>query len=201
MCQPAHRRRHFGFLFTSRPAPGDGSSVLYEDRPGTGAQGLRRKGLTPWLLHANLWEGPRSLFTPERVHTCPPPFDRCQVQLGPKVPGVTEVPTVHLCQTQTQWSPAVGTPALGTQCLPTTLFAAGVLSGFPEFFPESLEAVPELLPSSCLDNRSSPTMPKVWLSRPLRPLVSHLSPPGSLRSSPDLRCPLPEAAPGAGLHR
>lgn len=73
-------------------------------------------------------------------------------------------------------------------------------SGFPELFPESLEAIPALPPSSCPDDRSFPNLAKS-LSRPLRPLGSHLSPAGSLRSSPDPRCPLPEAAPGAGLHR
>lgn len=90
-------------------------------------------------------------------------------------------------------------PALGIQRLPTTLSTAGVLAS-QSFFPESLEAVPEL-PHPALPTGLPQPCQKSGCPALCTPLGSHLSPPGSLRSSPDPQCPLPEAAPGAGLHR
>lgn len=171
-----------------RGPPRDRGSGAQEERPDTLASSCQPLGRSPLPIY------PRA-----RAHLFPS-SRQVSSTAGPESPRCYRSPYSSVVP-----DPDPVVPRSGDSCFGYPVPAHHSLccwcSGFPEFFPESLEAVPELPPSSCPDDRSSTTMPKVWLSRPLRPLGSHLSPPGSLRSSPDPQCPLPEAAPGAGLHR
>lgn len=162
MCQPARHSLHFGFLFTSRPAPGDGSPVLYEGRPGRGVQGLRRKGLTLWFLHANPGRVPAH-YSPRSPHALFPSPRQVPRTAGP------ENPKCYICR-----SPVVlgldpvgsRTPVLDIQCLATTLFAAGArLPGVTSRIPRGCSRSP----SSYSSDLSSPTIPKTWVSRPQHP--------------------------------
>lgn len=172
-----------------RGPPRDRGSGAQEERPDTLASSCQSLGGSPLPIY------PRA-----RAHLSPS-FRQVSSTAGPESPRCYRSPYSTPVPDPDPVVPRSGdscfgypVPAHHSLCCWCSFWLPGVFSRVPR-------GVPELPPSSCPDNRSSPTMPKVWLSRPLRPLVSHLSPPGSLRSSPDLRCPLPEAAPGAGLHR
>lgn len=170
---PAARRRS-GFLFTSRPAPGDGSPALPEDRPGPGVRGLRK-------------EGPASGLTRSKPPTVPAPYTRGNGRAHTCHPSLRQVSKrSQVRRPQVSRSPGPG-PHLGGGGLPdprpgrpksgTAFRQAGVPASRQSqasLPPGSLSFSSADLPGSVLTQAGGP--------RPWRPLGSHPPPPGSLRA-------------------
>lgn len=175
MCRPARRRCLSGFLFTSRPAPGDGSPELGEGRPGRGVQGLGRRGPTLWLLHAKPHEGPALEHPRARAHlSVPSPGaspaglekPSCLLQASRSscpAPAPVASPTPALAVGSGRPDPCVGYPMPSHR---SRLLASG-LPGVPPRVPGGRSRSP----SPYRADRPSPTTAKAWVSCPRHPLA------------------------------